>query len=734
MRTLLLDAKSGVIDVYQIPEPELLPGGILIQTHFSVISAGTERAKIETGEKSLIGKAKARPDLVRQVLDYARSNGLRAAYQKVKSRLDSLVPLGYSCSGIVLQLGTEVTQFRPGDRVACAGAGYANHSEVNFIPRNLAVRIPDAVSLERASITTIGAIAMQGLRQAQVSFGETVVVVGVGLLGVLSVQLAKAAGCRVIAVDINETRIQKAVEFGAQAGFLAADPRLPELVTRLSRYGADAVLITASSRSSESLELSAKLVRDRGRIVVVGDVGFDVSRNLLYTKELSVALSRSYGPGRYDPSYEEDGTDYPIGYVRWTEQRNMEAFLDYLAVGSVNVDSLIEKRRPLEEASQAYEEIRESGAYTVLIECATKSFAKEQAIRTEIRREGGSSNLGQIKIGCIGAGGFARDTIFPNLRKIGGADLDVVATASGIAAESARKVSGFRRTATPADLVCDSEVDAVFILTRHDTHARYVLGALEKAKPIFVEKPLCVVREELDAIRKVYQHKLDSGSGPFVMVGFNRRFAPFTQRIHEFFKDRREAMAIQIRVNAGYIPKDHWVQRSTGGRIVGELCHFVDWARYTVRQPILSVSAVALPDGNRYSRDNVSATLLFADGSVATILYVANGDKAVQKETFEVFCEGGVARLYDFRKLELIRNGKSQKFSSEQDKGHRRELELTVEGMRMRAAPIPFDEIREVTEATFSIQEASAQGHRDKQLYLSPPDIDFAIDSTSNAT
>jgi predicted dehydrogenase/threonine dehydrogenase-like Zn-dependent dehydrogenase len=738
MRTLLLDTKTGRVDVYQIPEPELLPGGILVQTHFSVISAGTERAKIETGEKSLIGKARARPDLVRQVVDYARANGFKAAYQKVKSRLDSAAALGYSCSGVVLECAADVTEFRPGDRVACGGAGYANHSEVNFIPRNLAVRIPDAVSLEQASVTTVGAIAMQGLRQARISFGETVVVIGVGLLGVLSAQLARAAGCRVIAIDVNEARIKKALELGAAAGFLADDPRLPELVVAFSRYGADAALITASGKSPEPLHLATKLLRDRGRIVVVGDVSFDVPRDLLYAKELSIALSRSYGPGRYDPSYEEDGNDYPVGYVRWTEQRNMEAFLDCLATGAINVDFLLDGQRRLEEAAQAYEKIRQNGAYTVLIQCAARFAGKQpRSSASPVTQTDARNTREQIRIGCIGAGGFARDTIFPNLHKIRGVALDAVATASGVAAESARKVSGFNRTTTPADLLADSGIDTVFVLTRHDSHARYVLGALEKGKPVFVEKPLCVVRAELDAICQTYQAKVDSGSLPFLMVGFNRRFAPFTRKIGEFFRGRREAMAVQIRVNAGYIPKDHWVQRSTGGRIVGELCHFVDWARAIVAQPIVDVSALALPDGNKYNCDNVLATLLFSDGSLASVLYVANGDKSVQKEVFEVFCEGCVARLHDFRKLELIRGRKTQTFKSKQDKGHRCELELTVEAIRsLGAAPIPFDEIQEVTRATFKIQEELTKGLRRGRLDMPVAHVeaDVAIDSPSNLT
>lgn len=707
MRIVLSDTQTGEIAVHEIPAPELLPGGILVQTHFSVISSGTERAKIETAEKSLLGKARARPDLVRQVIDFAHSNGIQAAYQKVRARLNTLVPLGYSCSGIVLEVGEGVSEFRAGERVACAGVGYANHSELNLVPRNLAVRVPDGVRLENAAIATIGAIAMQGLRQAAVSFGETVVVIGAGLIGVLAIQLARAAGCRVVAVDKDEERVKRAVELGAQAGFLADDPRIGPLVAGFSRYGADAAIISAATRSSEPLQLAAKVLRDRGRIVVVGDVSLDVPRNLLYAKELSVAVSRSYGPGRYDPVYEERGIDYPVGYVRWTEQRNMEAFLDCLAAATIDVCPLLGHEFPLEKISQAYDEIRKNRAYTALIRYpvrrAETTPLEGRPVRGQIRR----TTQNPIRIGCIGAGGFARGTIFPHLQRFRGTVLEAVATATGIAAESARKTCGFRRIMTPDELIADPDVDALFILTRHDSHAPYLIKALEQGKPTFIEKPICVVPEELDQLRRTYQAMVERGIVPFVMVGFNRQFAPFTEKIGEFFRGRREPMVVHIRINAGYVPRDHWAQQATGGRIVGELCHFVDWAHSLVAQPVAAVSAVALPDAAKYNRDNVAATLHFADGSVGNILYLANGDKAIPKEFCEVFCEGGVARLEDFRTLELARGGKGKKFSSKQDKGHRRALELTLKAMRSGTPPpISFHEICEVTETTFRIEKA----------------------------
>lgn len=733
MLAVLTDSKTGEIAVHEIPRPELQPGGILVKAHFSVVSSGTERAKIETGEKSLLGKAKARPDLVRQVLEFARANGVRAAYEKVKARLDTLAPLGYSSSGVVLEVGDGVTEFRPGDRVACAGAGYATHSEVNFIPRNLAAHVPEGVPLDHAAIATIGAISLQGLRQAGIRLGETVVVIGAGLVGVLTVQLARASGCRVVAIDLDRARVERAIEFGAQAGFVADEPGVVEGVQSFSRYGADAAVITAATRSSEPLELAAKLLRDRGRIVVVGDVGLGVPRAALYEKELSLALSRSYGPGRYDPSYEERGVDYPIGYVRWTEQRNMEAFLDALASGAINVASLLDRQCSVENAAQAYDEIRQSGAYTVLIRYPERDFTRERVESPSPISVQARQGRESVFAGCIGAGSFARGTIFPHLQKISGVVLEAVATASGIAAESARTSVGFRRASSPADIMNDPSINAVFVLTRHDSHARYVLAALARGKPIFVEKPLCVRRDELDSIREAYAEQVAQGFAPFLMVGFNRRFARYTEKISEFFSGHREPMAIQIRVNAGYIPREHWAQEATGGRIVGEVCHFVDWARAVVARPVRSVSAAALPDGSRYHRDNLVARIGFDDGSIASLLYLANGDKSVPKESFEVFCEGAVARLDDFRALELVRKGKKQHFKSAQDKGHRKELELMAKAvLRGQPSPIPFEEICEVTKATFQIEDALRSASSNQALETTTEKAEVGSPVTGN--
>jgi predicted dehydrogenase/threonine dehydrogenase-like Zn-dependent dehydrogenase len=705
VRALLEDMNSGEVAVHDVPAPELREGGILVRTAFSAISAGTERASVEAGRKSLLGKAMARPDVVKQVLAYARSNGMKAAHQRVQARLETLSALGYSCSGFVLD--ANAAGFRPGERVACAGAGYASHSEINFVPANLAVHVPDNVSLQAASLTTIGAIAVHGVRQANVTFGETVAVIGVGLVGVLAIQVLRAAGCRVIAIDLSSERAARAIELGAHLGLSTNDPRLESAIASFSRYGVDAALITAATKSAEPLELAAKLLRDRGRISVVGDVGMGVSRADMYRKEISLSMSRSYGPGRYDPSYEESGHDYPIGFVRWTEKRNMEAFLDLLASGAVQVDPLLAASFPVEEGGKAYAAV-EAGAYTGIIDYHVSRDEKPAAKPSLPAQIPPARTRDKLRLGCIGAGGFASGVIFPFLRPSPVVVLQSVASSTGAAAESARTRFGFQIAESPSGLIVNPEVDAVFILTRHDSHAGYVKAALEQNKCVFVEKPLAVHREQLETVRTAYAKALAEGQSPFLMVGFNRRFSPLTEKLKTFFAGRSEAMLVHIRCNAGFIPRDSWIQEpENGGRIVGELCHFVDWARAVVGSAIQTLTATALPDAQRYSRDNVSVTIGFEDGSVANLLYVANGDRTVGKEYFEVFCQGGIARIDDFKTLSLSRNGKTETSKGGRDKGHRRELELTIEAMkRSSSAPIPFLELVEVTEATFAIEEA----------------------------
>ena len=707
------DVRSGEVAIHEVPQPELRPGGVLVRTAFSAISAGTELAHREQVEKSLLGKALARPDLVRQVFDFARTSGVKAAYQRVQSRLDSLGPLGYSCAGIVLAAGQGVQEFKPGDRVACAGAGYASHCEVNFIPKNLAARIPDAVPLEAASLTAIGAIALQGFRQSQAVLGEVVAVIGAGLVGVLTIQLAKAAGCRVIAIDLDPQRVEQARRFGADLALCSADPDAASRAKEFAGHGADVAIITAATPSAEPIEMAAGTCRDRGRIVVVGTVDLGVSRQPMYMKELSLVLSRSYGPGRYDPHYEEEGLDYPIGYVRWTEKRNMEAFLELLASGAIQVAPFIEKRCSVEQGGAAYRELKDTGAYTVLVEYPVRALPAIPVASSDSPQPVRARGQGDLRIGCIGAGSFARAVIFPALRQSRGVALHSVATASGVAAESARRLFGFALAVQAGDLLQDKDTDAVVVLSRHDSHAQYVIAALSNHKPVLVEKPLAVSREQLEEVRYAYHAEQERHASPFLMVGYNRRFAPFTEKLKQFFAGRQEPMVVHIRVNAGYLPHQHWTQQNSsgGGRIIGEVCHFVDWARCVVGHSVVSVTANGLPDGARYNRDNVVATLAFQDGSIANLLYLANGDRSVAKEQYEVFCEGKVGRIDDFRILELATDGKTRRTRGRRDKGHQREIELTLEAIRRgTGSPIPFEELVEVSEVTIAIEEAIGTG------------------------
>ena len=725
MRALLTDRKSGEVSTFDVPAPELRPGGLLVRTHYSAISAGTERATLELSSKSLLAKVRARPDLVKQVVEYARQNGVKAAYEKIRAKLDTLTTLGYSCAGEVISVGEGVHEFRVGDRIACGGGTYANHAEINFVPRNLAVQVPPQVSMAAASLTTIGAIALQGFRQADVAIGETVAVIGAGLVGVLTIQIARAAGCRVVAIDLSPQRVQRAPEFGAHLAIAANDPNLISGIKEFSRHGVDAAILTAATDSAEPADLAARLLRDRGRIIVVGAVGMGVSRHNMYMKELSLTLSRSYGPGRYDSQYEEGGIDYPIGYVRWTERRNMEAFLDLLAGGQIDVAPLLEHRYSIDEGGKAYSDLK-SGLYTAILEYSGARTAPQETAPIAVAARPRIDD--EVRVGCLGAGSFAASVIFPNLRSIQGVRLQSVATISGAGAASAQRAFKFLTAEQPWALLNNPNIDLACIVTRHDTHAAQTAQALEAGKPVFVEKPLAIDREQLDQLQRVYARQLQAGRAPFVMVGFNRRFAPFTEKIRQFFAGRREPMLIHARINAGALPQDHWIY-AQGGRIVGEFCHFVDWARAVIGSPIHSVAATGLPNATQYASDNVAVALKFADGSVANLLYLTNGDRSVPKEFFEVFCQGAIARLHDFRELELAQNGKVQKFKSAQDKGHRQELRLTVEAVRCgKPSPIPFEELVEVSDATLLVRQALATG---EAIPLMTPALDVSAEALS---
>ncbi|MEO5928944.1 MAG: bi-domain-containing oxidoreductase [Candidatus Kapaibacterium sp.] len=699
--------KTGELHVKELPAPELKPKMIVIRTYASLISAGTERTSVATAKASMFEKVRTRPDLVKQVLDMAKKEGWRNTIDKVRTKLDSYKALGYSAAGVVIESACD--EFAPGDHVACAGGGFASHAEIIAVPRNLAVKIPEGVSYDEAAFTTLGAIAMQGVRQAKVSLGESVAVVGLGLLGQLTVQLLKAAGCRVIGLDINERQFALAREFGADELVVTGSSALGSIESFTRGIGCDAVILTAGTSSNDPIILAINAARKKGRVVVVGAVGMDIPRSPFYEKELDITISCSYGPGRYDPTYEEEGRDYPVGYVRWTERRNMESVLDLIASGKLNVGRMITHRIPITEAERAYDLItgKIQEPYIGIVLNYPDRGAKALTRVVQVNQPAGGSGLG---IGFIGAGSFAQSYLLPPLKTLG-VNLVAVSTSTSVNARSVAEKFGFGDASTDsAGLLGRKEIGAVFIATRHDTHGAYVADALEAGKQVFVEKPLAITKEELERIRDLAATKNDR-----VMVGFNRRFSDPLVAMKRHFVGNGEPLVMLYRVNAGAIKLDSWVQaESQGGRIIGEGCHFIDCMQFMTGARPVSVYAAAIGSRNEQVRnaDSVSITIRFSDGSVGTVHYLANGDPSVPKEYFEVFGGGGTAIMNNFRDLTLSsgRKTKVEKFNG--DKGHSEEVKRTIESMKSGAPmPISFESLYDTTAATFAALESLATGN-----------------------
>lgn len=718
MKQLLQNIRSGETSVVEVPIPTPQDGEVLVCTAASLVSAGTERMLVEFAEKSLLGKARSRPDLVRQVMDKARREGLLTTVEAAFNRLDQPMPLGYSSAGTIVALGPGVEGYQAGQRVACAGGGYAVHAEYVSVPENLITLLPEQVDFESAAFTTLGAIAMHGFRLAETQLGERITVIGLGLLGLLAVGIARAAGCQVLGVDLNPQRVALAEKMGAQA---VLRDQAEEAAQSFSRgRGCDAVLICADTPSADPVELAGLIARDRARVVAVGAVGLHIPRKIYYEKELTLLNSRSYGPGRYDPDYEEGGKDYPIGYVRWTEGRNMEALVELLASGLLDVHPLISHRFTIEEAPEAYELItgkREEPFLGVLLTYpqsdGTTSGTIVENTQVADRLAGSKSAAQQVALGVLGAGNFATAVLLPALHDLPGLKLVGIASASGLSAQHAARRFAFRYAASDENqIIHDPQINTIAILTRHNLHARQVLAGLRAGKHVFCEKPLALTQEELEEITQALQgESAPIDNQPLLMVGFNRRFAPLAQRLQTFIAGRKEPLAAHYRINAGYIPLTHWLHdpEQGGGRIIGEGCHFVDFLTYLVGQAPLSVSAQALPDGGRYREDNAVLTFAFPDGSLGTVSYLANGDKAFPKERVEVFTGGRVAVLDDYRTLEMVRDGRREVLRSRlrQDKGHRAEWQAFSTAIRSGGfPPIPYDHLFGVTRATFAAVKA----------------------------
>jgi len=711
MKQMFQSVRTGVSTVEEVPAPALMPGHVLVRNAASLVSAGTERMVVEFAEKSLLQKAKSRPDLVRQVLDKARREGVLNTLDAVRSRLDQPISLGYSSAGTVIAVGEGITDLKVGDRVACSGMNYASHAEIVSIPRMLATRISsERVSFEEAAFTTVGAIALHGIRLAEVRLGETVGVIGLGLIGQLTVQMLKASGCTVLGMDPDASRCRLAEQYGCDATAVEATEFQSLVTSRTSDIGADAVLITAASSSNAPVELAGEIARARAIVVAVGAVGTEIPRKPYYEKELDFRISRSYGPGRYDPEYEERGRDYPISYVRWTESRNMEAFLQLLADSKIVLNALITHRFPIENAADAYELItgkRNEPFMGVLIrypECSDE--------RRKIDVHPDSAGTKQpVRIGVFGAGLFAGQVLLPAMQKAGAIDFAGVCTSSGGSAKHAASRFGFSYCTTDEnEVLSDPSINTVLVATRHHLHARQVIAALSAGKHVFCEKPLCLNRSELEDIVAAKT----IAKGQLLMVGYNRRFAPMSIGLKKFFSDVHEPLVANYRVNAGSISFNHWVHdpEQGGGRIIGEVCHFVDYLMFLFDATPVSVFAASLP-GVQTPSDNVSVTITFDNGSIGNISYIAEGDKSFSKERCEVFGGGRVAALDDFRTLDLVKSGKRRQIKSSlrQDKGHLGEWVAFGKAIREGGtSPISFVELEASTLATLAINDSLRLG------------------------
>ncbi len=713
MKQVFQDTRNSEITITEVPAPKLLEGCVLVRTAVSVVSAGTERAAAEFASRSLFQKARMRPDLVREVLSKISREGLLPTISAVRSRLDQPSALGYSSAGTVIAVGQGVSGLIPGDRVACAGAGHAVHAEFACVPRLLVARIPNAIPFEEAAFTTLGAVALHGVRNTDAKLGDIVAVIGLGLLGQLTVQILKAAGCSVLGMDISRDRADLASRSGADAVSTSSSEFHDLCLQMSSGHGVDAVLIAAQTSSNEPVNLAAAVARNRAAVVAVGSVAMDIPRRSFYEKELDFRVSRSYGPGRYDLAYEQRGVDYPIGYVRWTETRNMDAFLKLLAEHKLNFQTLVTHRFPIERADSAYELIagkRRESSLAVLIEYPTEAN-ETRYVKLHARRSFARDN--SIRLGLLGAGSFALSTLLPAIKHVGGTEMVSVSAANGSHAHHAGTKFEFASCTTDEEqILSNQKINTVVIATRHHLHASQVVRALNHGKHVFCEKPLCLNEAELTAIASAHENATQ-----LLMVGFNRRFAPLAIRMKSFLNKVQEPLALHYRVNAGFLPSDHWLNdpEQGGGRIIGELCHFVDFLSYIANSPPVEVETRALANSSRYSNDNVVCSIRFANGSLGTITYFANGDKSCGKERIEVFGGGNAALLEDFRRLELVRSGKKQIFRSHfrADKGHRSEWQSFIRAIKAgKESPIPFSETVTTMLATFALEESRCMDQR----------------------
>jgi predicted dehydrogenase/threonine dehydrogenase-like Zn-dependent dehydrogenase len=703
MKQVLQNLKTGIVEVADVPCPVVGTGRVLVQTRATLISAGTERMLVEFAQSSLLAKARGQPDKVRQVLDKIKTDGLLPTLEAVFSRLDEPLPLGYCNAGVVVEVGEGVTEFTPGDRIVSNGP----HAEMVAVPKNLCAKIPDNVSDDQAAFTVLASIGLQGIRLIEPTIGETIVVTGLGLIGLASVQLLVSAGCRVIGIDPDPKRAELATAFGAQVINIGTDVDPVAIALALTNgRGVDGVLITASSKDSNLIKQAAAMCRKRGRIVLVGVVGMELSRSDFYKKEISFQVSCSYGPGRYDPAYEEKGQDYPLPFVRWTQQRNFEAVLQLMASGRVDMSRLITRRLSISDASTAYSALTSDRDALGLVLTFNQESSSSSRIVAVTQTTTAAS--GQPVIGLIGAGNFAKMTLLPALRGLP-AQLKTIVSAGGVSGLHSARKFGFQQAATDyRSVLSDPQINLVIILTRHNLHAKMVLESLAAGKHVAVEKPLCLTRDELGTIKAVHA----VASTKQLLVGFNRRFSPHAQKARQLLGSRSSPLCMNMTVNAGAVSPESWVHDPNvgGGRIIGEGCHWFDLLSFLAGAPIRRVLATNInaPPG-QIGDDKSTITLSFADGSIGTIHYFANGHKSYPKESLEIFADGKVIKLDNFRRMHgWGYSGFSSMNLWRQDKGHREEMRQLVDAVTRGGPPVmPFDQIENVMLATFAAVDSA---------------------------
>jgi len=673
MKQAVQNLRNGEIRVIEVPVPSVREGQLLVRTAVSLVSAGTERNLVAFGEKGLVGKARSRPDLFKQVVEKTKREGPLTALESTLNRLDQPLVLGYSSAGTVIETGKGVSGYKPGDGVACAGGGHAVHAEYVTVPVNLAAPLPAGVDFESGAFATLGAIALNGIRLAKPQVGEQTAIVGLGLLGLITAQILRASGCTVTGVDINPDRIRFSKKLGFNAVF---NKDIAEHYLAFTRgRGFDHVLICADTPADDTIELAGLIARDRGHVISLGVVGLNIPRKPFFEKELFFQVSRSSGPGRYDPLYEEMGMDYPLGYVRWTEGRNLEAFLGLVQSGSVQVKPLITHQFDISEAEKAYELITgkmDESYLGVILTYPKREEPLSSRIALRHVQEHTATPNAEVNLGVLGAGLYANATFLPAVKKNERTKLVGIASASGLSAQNSGRKFGFQFAASSEKEILDHpDINTIAILTRHNTHAKFTVQALKNGKHVYCEKPLGITIAQANEIAKLIKKE----HLPYLMVGFNRRFAPFSEKIKDFLSDTGEPLFVSYRVNAGYLPPSHWLHDPTigGGRLIGEGCHFIDYLNFIIERQPSSVSVSALPDSGKYRGDNFHIKLVYPDGSIGTVTYLANGSRYVPKEYCEIFSAGKTVILNDFRELSLFDQKHSKKYFSHfrQDKGHR---------------------------------------------------------------